>query len=358
MIIMSGSAIRKDNPMRSIFLEKLKEEAVLAGIPLPEEEELLLSKAHLEMTKEERKAYKNKIDSKNEIYFILLKCRFIKDKSTEDEWWNEYNLLKRASMIDTIAKAFLEGRMALPYTNLGFVGGILILLGAVALFITRSTFCMGGVLLGIAITIYAVTKIRKQRKVIHDSESYKRALEHYRKITGTYDIQKFGGSGWNALPPLFVQTLKSQLGEQGFTLLDSLARKYNIFNQNIFQEQESFASDPIEGLADFAVFLGSMGNQLSQHGHQEDAENSLLLSLKLKPDSNPSHGSLAILYFQTGRFEEARKEARIALNILDEFESQLEEIGPIPEEISPPGTTDNMREILLEIIDHTKQDPF
>jgi NADH:ubiquinone oxidoreductase subunit 4 (subunit M) len=142
------------------------------------------------MTKEERKAYKNEIDPENEIYFILLKCRFIKDKSTEDEWWSEYKLLKRAAMIDTIAKAFLEGRMVLPSANLGFVGGILILLGTVGFFIIRSPFCMGGVLLGIALTIYAVTKMRKQRKVIHDSESYKRALEHYRKIAGTYVVEK------------------------------------------------------------------------------------------------------------------------------------------------------------------------
>ena len=104
--------------------------------------------------------------------------------------------------------------------------------------------------------------------------------------------------GWDVLPKMFVNQLKRKLGVEKFAKLDQIAQKYNIFNQKIFEDPAQFEDDPDFVIEKFSLFLGSMANQLAQHDHQEDAETLYHISLTLKSDENPSHGGLAVLYFQ------------------------------------------------------------
>jgi hypothetical protein len=94
-----------------------------------------------------------------------------------------------------------------------------------------------------------------------------------------------------------------------------------------------------------------MGNQITREGLIEDAEHLYLISLKLKDEGNPSHGSLSMIYAQTNRITKAKSEAAIALKNIEEFEKST---IPIPEEIASSGglknSIDDMREILMSII--------
>jgi hypothetical protein len=161
----------------------------------------------------------------------------------------------------------------------------------------------------------------------------------------------FGTSGWDALPSVFVQSLKERIGNDGFYLLDHFAKKYKIFNQKFFNDTERFESEPEHMLGMFSLFIGSMGNQISQKGKIKDAEQLYLISIKLKNEGNPSHGSLAIIYAQTNRIKEAKREAAIALKTIEEIENDP---IPVPEEIAPhdglKNSIDDMREILMSII--------
>jgi tetratricopeptide (TPR) repeat protein len=163
----------------------------------------------------------------------------------------------------------------------------------------------------------------------------------------------FGTGSWDTLPSVFVQSLKEELGKDDFFLLDHFSKKYKIFDQKFFQNNESFESDPDFRIDMFSNFLGSMGNQIAQNGEFQDAEKIYLLSLKIKEKNNPSHGGLAILYAQAGRIKEAKSEAAKALKILKELE---ESSVPIPEKVAPPGSLDDMHEILSSIINLNNRD--
>jgi len=93
----------------------------------------------------------------------------------------------------------------------------------------------------------------------------------------------FGPKGWDNLPSVFVQNLKECLGDQNFALLDSLARKYNIFNQKFFKEMELLAREPNFATDSFAMFLCNMAIQLGSHGHHQDSKSCFFLSTELSP---------------------------------------------------------------------------
>ena len=133
----------------------------------------------------------------------------------------------------------------------------------------------------------------------------------------------FGGNGWERVPVEFVEDLKTCLGDVDFESLDELARKYNLFEQNLFQP-ETPGLDPENKIFMMSQLFNSLGNKLAQQESLGDAEKAFVVSLKLDPKSNMAHYSLVILYSETGRLAEARIQAKKALEVIDELEgSQL-----------------------------------
>ncbi len=156
---------------------------------------------------------------------------------------------------------------------------------------------------------------------------------------------------WNKLPTTVVAEIKRRLGDDGFYKLDALALKYNIFKQRFFEGMDSLKGDIVLYVEMFGHFLSSMGNQLAEHGHMADAELAFRLSIKLKPDQNPSHASLAFLLFKDRRYHEAAQQARAALAVLEEFDRQVAELEtPPPEDVVPPGGSAELSAALREII--------
>ena len=163
----------------------------------------------------------------------------------------------------------------------------------------------------------------------------------------------FSISEWDRLPPRFTQLLIRTLGENDFKVMDGLAKKHNIFSQNIFKDRKIYEDEPEYALELFGGFMGSMGSNLTRRSNYEDAEKALLISLKLKPRENPYRGSLAVIYSQTGRWQEARHEAQQALETMEGLERLMANI-PIPAEIAPEGPEDDKQEykdLLIKIIE-------
>lgn len=173
-------------------------------------------------------------------------------------------------------------------------------------------------------------------------------------------------SGWESLPISFVQELKNRLGLEKFKTLDSVAKKYKIFDQalfknpEIFEEEESLEFDKnlvFDGSSRFDIFAGflnSLGRQLINQGYLNDGEIILSLSIDVMPKNNIAHVILAILYSQNKQIEKAKKEARIALKVIEALERREEAQNEfIPEEIkemTPPDGYVLMRKMMLEIL--------
>lgn len=168
---------------------------------------------------------------------------------------------------------------------------------------------------------------------------------------------------WESLPTSFVQELKNRLGLEKFKTLDSVAKKYKIFEQalfknpEIFEEEEIFEFDknPVfEGSSRFDIFAGflnSLGRQLINQGISIDGEIVLSLSIDVMPQNNIAHVLRAILYSQNKQLEDAKKEARIALKVIEALERREEAQKEfIPEEITPPDGYGSMRKMMLEIL--------
>jgi len=121
--------------------------------------------------------------------------------------------------------------------------------------------------------------------------------------------------GWERLPINFVQELKSRLGLEKFQTLDSVAKKYKIFDQalfknpDFFKEEENFEFDknPVfDGSSRFDIFAGflnSLAHQVINHGYFNDGEIILSLSLDIMPKNNVAHVILAILYSENKQLE-------------------------------------------------------
>jgi hypothetical protein len=128
--------------------------------------------------------------------------------------------------------------------------------------------------------------------------------------------------GWRKLPPETLQALQNRLGPN-FERLDYLARKYNIFREQVFSGALNESPEMFVSLA-MPMFLGSMGAQLAAQAQQVDGEGALRLSLQLKPGGdNPSHVGLALVLAQLGRLGEAASEARIGLETMDKLDREM-----------------------------------
>ena len=171
--------------------------------------------------------------------------------------------------------------------------------------------------------------------------------------------------GWESLPISFVQELKNRLGLEKFKTLDSVAKKYKIFDQALFKNPEIFEEESLEfdknlvfdGSSRFDIFAGflnSLGRQLINQGYLNDGEIILSLSIDVMPRNNFAHVILAILYSQNKQIEKAKKEARIALKVIEALERREEAQNEfIPDEIkemTPPVDYVLMRKMMLEIL--------
>ena len=172
--------------------------------------------------------------------------------------------------------------------------------------------------------------------------------------------------GWESLPISFVQELKNRLGLEKFEMLDSVAKKYKIFDQplfknpDIFEEEENDEFDKnlvFDGTSRFNIFAGflnSLGRQIINQGDSNDGEIILALSLDIMPKNNIAHVILAILYSQNKQIEKSKKEATIALRVIEALERREEAQDKfIPEEIkemTPPDGYVLMRNMMLEIL--------
>ena len=176
---------------------------------------------------------------------------------------------------------------------------------------------------------------------------------------------------WESLPTSFVQELKNRLGLEKFKTLDMVAKKYEIFEQALFKnpeifEEENFESDKnlvFDGSSRFDIFAGflnSLGRQLINQGYTNDGEIVLSLSIDVMPQNNIAHVLRAILYSQNKQTKEAKKEARIALKVIEALErreeAQKEFIPEEIKEITPPDSYGSMRKMMLEILNRKTSD--
>ena len=158
----------------------------------------------------------------------------------------------------------------------------------------------------------------------------------------------FGKSGWDRLPQNLVSVIKSRLGDNKFTILDNLAKKYNLFNQRLFKHPEMLGDDLEFSMMQLVSLLTNMGNELAQHEHVQDAKVTFLITLSLKPDHSSARGSLAILYYTTGNMEEAKKHAAQAISDMDKEMERMQEMC-VTEDIAPDEDMNEYREILLRL---------
>ncbi len=158
----------------------------------------------------------------------------------------------------------------------------------------------------------------------------------------------FGKSGWDRLPQNFVSVIKSRLGENKFTILDNLAKRYNLFNQQLFKHSEKLGGDLHFSIMQLKSLLTSMGNELARHEHVQDAMDTSLVTLSLKPDHSAARGSLSILYYSIGNMEEAKKHAAQAVFDMDKGMGRMQEMD-VTEDIVSDENMNEYREMLLKL---------
>ena len=173
---------------------------------------------------------------------------------------------------------------------------------------------------------------------------------HLRRVIAS-EVEKHLHShadNWDKLPRAFVDELRHRLGEVGFARLGDLARTYGLFGQQFLvslgRAQDSVTIDT--KIMMIASLLTSMGNELARDGHIVDALDTYLLTLALKPDHHPARASLAITHFRGGNIQEARTEAKRALEDMDK---SLPQGIHIPPDIGPPEDLERLRELLAAL---------
>lgn len=156
---------------------------------------------------------------------------------------------------------------------------------------------------------------------------------------------QFSIPAWSALPEEFVVEVHRRLDEGGRRDLEALADKYRLLEQKFFRRPTALGLDPPAGADAFARLLASLGNRLAERepGH---AERAYRISLRLRPERNLAHAGLALLLARTGRTGEAAREARLALDVLDDYARQPPGEAPVQEDIFPYRSPDDLRRAL------------
>jgi hypothetical protein len=156
--------------------------------------------------------------------------------------------------------------------------------------------------------------------------------------------------GWALLPPEFVQEVRGRLAERERSQLDALMDRYVVFKQRFFTRPSLLGADPGASATDFARLLHSMGNRLAKE-QPGDAERAYRLSLRVRPERNLAHAGLALLLADTGRDDEASRQARTALQVLDAYAQHTAEAQtPSTEDISPFRSPLSLRQALERLL--------
>jgi hypothetical protein len=161
---------------------------------------------------------------------------------------------------------------------------------------------------------------------------------------------QFAIPGWDALPGEFVVAVRGRLDQREREQLDALALRYRLFHQKFFRSPSSLGADPAAGAAEFARLLNSMGNRLSPD-EPGDAERAYRLSLSVQPERNLAHAGLALLLERTGRARDAAREARTALEVLDDYARRAAHELPSHEDIGPFKSLAELRSALQQVAD-------
>lgn len=156
--------------------------------------------------------------------------------------------------------------------------------------------------------------------------------------------------GWEALPPEFVGRVRDGLDDGQRKQLDTLVERYHLFDQRFFRQPSALGAAPADAVVDFARLLHSLGNRVAAD-EPGDAERAYRLSLALRPASNLAHAGLALLLERTGRTRDAAREARIALDVLDDLARRAADLRepPATEDISPFRSPVKLREALARV---------
>jgi hypothetical protein len=169
-------------------------------------------------------------------------------------------------------------------------------------------------------------------------------------LAAAYDTarDRFVLPGWDTLPKGFVEAVRRRLDEGEIRQLDELAGTHKLFYQKFFRRPTSLGVEPEASVVDFARLLQSLGNRLGQ-SDATDAERAYRLALRLRPDGNLAHAGLALLLERHGRVVAASREARLALEVLDEYAGRAADREPTVEDITPFRSPLRLREELQRL---------
>ncbi len=161
---------------------------------------------------------------------------------------------------------------------------------------------------------------------------------------------------WGRFPIEFVKGVRQTLGAEKFDSLTLLAEKYRLFDQNLFAHPEVFEDIHDEMTnAEIAALLTSMGNELAKRHIVEDAEDIFRIALALRPKHFAASAMLAVIYYDTGRFSEAREHARRAITDMDSHAERYKDV-PVPEHIADPNAIESFRLMLQSIVEGETSD--
>ncbi|HEX7343159.1 MAG TPA: hypothetical protein VF398_02785 [bacterium] len=160
----------------------------------------------------------------------------------------------------------------------------------------------------------------------------------------------FGKKGGSKLPPDVLEWLKQELDDDKFHTLTVLAQRHGLFNQLLFSNSEILDNRDEIPKMQFVTLLTSMGNWLSDHDENEDAEAAFHIALSLLPEHDPAHSSLAILYHNAGRISEAKKHAALAIEGMKRHEDLFKDI-PIEKRLLFKKHDSYLRDLLFRILE-------
>src|SRR3989344_761948 len=115
-------------------------------------------------------------------------------------------------------------------------------------------------------------------------------------------------SRWDKFPHSVIETLIMKLGQERVDKIKELSEKYNFFSEKIVNNSlDNF-------FASFPGYLVEVADHIMSHGMDiNDAKFLLLCSVNLNDKMSSTHSSLAMIYYITGRDEEAKGEAKKSL---------------------------------------------
>lgn len=173
-----------------------------------------------------------------------------------------------------------------------------------------------------------------------------------------YQVQGRGLSvkGWERFPIEFVKGVRETLGAEKFDSLTLLAKKYRVFNQDLFADPDSF-TDIHDELTNIEItgLLTSMGNDLCRRQIVDDAEKAYRITLALCPEHFAASGMLAVICHDSGRLCEARKYAHQAITDMESHAERYKDV-PVPEHLADPNAIDSFRSILQSIAEGNASD--